>query len=60
VHFAAVNDRNGFFLLSRMPRRRFTWSDLVGRTVLSFGGAPTPWLCMLAVLKRAGGGSGPG
>jgi len=23
VHFAAVNDRNGFFLLSREPRRRF-------------------------------------
>jgi NitT/TauT family transport system substrate-binding protein len=54
LHFAAVNDRNGFFLLSRVPRPRFVWSDLVGRTVLSFGGAPTPWLCMLAVLRRAG------
>jgi len=54
VHFAAVNDRNGFFLLSREPRPHFTWSDLVGRTVISFGGAPTPWLCMLAVLRRHG------
>ena len=52
VHFAAVNDRNGFFLLSREPRPRFAWSDLVGRTVISFGGAPTPWLCMQAVLRR--------
>ncbi len=54
VHFAAVNDRNGFFLLSREPRPGFTWSDLVGRTVISFGGAPTPWLCMQAVLRRHG------
>jgi NitT/TauT family transport system substrate-binding protein len=54
VHFAAVNDRNGFFLLSREPRPRFAWSDLVGRTVISFGGAPTPWLCMQAVLRRHG------
>jgi NitT/TauT family transport system substrate-binding protein len=52
VHFAAVNDRNGFFLLSREPRPRFAWSDLVGRTVISFSGAPTPWLCMQAVLRR--------
>jgi NitT/TauT family transport system substrate-binding protein len=54
VHFAAVNDRNGFFLLSREPRPGFVWSDLVGRTVISFGGAPTPWLCMLSVLRRHG------
>ena len=54
VHFAAVNDRNGFFLLSRESRPGFVWSDLVGRTVISFGGAPTPWLCMLAVLRRHG------
>jgi NitT/TauT family transport system substrate-binding protein len=54
VHFAAVNDRNGFFLLSRTPRRGFVWSDLVGHTVLSYSGAPTPWLCMQAVLRRHG------
>jgi len=54
VHFAAVNDRNGFFLLSREPRPRFAWLDVVGRTIISFGGAPTPWLCMQAVLRRHG------
>jgi len=54
VHFAEVNSRNGFFLLSREPRPRFAWSDLAGRTVISFAGAPTPWLCMLAVLRRHG------
>ena len=54
VHFAAVNERNGFFLLSREPRPSFAWSDVVGRTIISFGGAPTPWLCMQAVLRRHG------
>src|SRR5206468_3368921 len=54
VHFAAVNDRNGFFLLSREPRPSFAWSNVVGRTIISFGGAPTPWLCMQTVLRRHG------
>ena len=51
-HFAEVNSRNGFFLLGRTAR--FSWSDLVGRTVLSFAEAPTPWQCMLTVLRREG------
>ncbi len=54
VHFAEVCSRNGFFLLSREPRPGFRWSDLVGRTVLSFAEAPTPWQCMLTVLRRHG------
>ena len=54
VHFAEVNQRNGFFLLSREPRPRFTWSELVGKTVISFAEAPTPWQCMLTVLRRHG------
>jgi NitT/TauT family transport system substrate-binding protein len=53
-HFIEVNSRNGFFLLSREPRPRFAWTDLVGRTVLSFAEAPTPWQCMLTVLRRHG------
>ena len=51
-HFAEVNSRNGFFLLGRSPR--FAWKDLVGKTVLSFAEAPTPWQCMLTVLRRNG------
>jgi NitT/TauT family transport system substrate-binding protein len=54
VHFAEVNSRNGFFLLSRAARSTFAWSELVGRTVLSFAEAPTPWQCMLTVLRRHG------
>src|SRR5262252_10137692 len=54
VHFAEVCSRSGFFLLSREPRPAFRWTDLVGRTVISFAEAPTPWQCMLTVLRREG------
>jgi NitT/TauT family transport system substrate-binding protein len=54
VHFAEVCRRNGFFLLARAPRPDFRWADLAGRTVLSFAEAPTPWQCLLAVLRRHG------
>jgi NitT/TauT family transport system substrate-binding protein len=54
VHFAEMNQRNGFFLLSRVPRPDFTWVDVVGKTVISFAEAPTPWQCMLTVLRRHG------
>jgi NitT/TauT family transport system substrate-binding protein len=54
VHFAEVNSRNGFFLLSREPRADFRWTDLVGKTVIGFAEAPTPWQCLLTVLRRHG------
>ena len=54
VHFAEACSRNGFFLLSREPRPSFRWEDLIGKTVLSFAEAPTPWQCMLTVLRRNG------
>jgi NitT/TauT family transport system substrate-binding protein len=54
VHFAEVCSRNGFFLLSRQPRPGFTWADLRGRTVIGFAEAPTPWQCMLTVLRKNG------
>jgi NitT/TauT family transport system substrate-binding protein len=54
VHFAEVNSRNGFFLLRREAGPAFAWSQLAGRTVLSFAEAPTPWQCMLTVLRRHG------
>src|SRR2546425_12124275 len=53
-HFAEVCSRSGFFLLGRERRPGFRWSDLVGKTVISFAEAPTPWLCMVAVLRRDG------
>jgi NitT/TauT family transport system substrate-binding protein len=53
-HFIEVNSRNGFFLLAREPRAQFAWSDLAGREVISFAEAPTPWQCMLTVLRKNG------
>src|SRR5207302_1312167 len=35
-------------------RPGFTWSDVVGRTIISFAEAPTPWQCMLTVLRTHG------
>src|SRR5712692_1825175 len=55
-HFAEVNSRNGFFLISRPPRSSFRWPDVVGRTLISFTGAPTPYHCLLTVLRREGCG----
>jgi len=54
VHFAEVCSRNGFFLLSREPQPSFRWTDVVGKTVISFAEAPTPWQCMLTVLRKNG------
>src|SRR5258705_6695993 len=54
VHFAGVNQRNGFLLLSREARPSFTWSDVAGKTIVSFAEAPTPWQCMLTVLRKHG------
>src|SRR5262249_2071155 len=43
-----------FFLLSRAPTPGFRWTELVGKTVIAFAEAPTPWQCLLAVLREHG------
>src|SRR5712691_5874781 len=53
-HFAEVCSRSGFFLLGREPMPGFRWPDLAGKTVIGFAEAPTPWQCMLTVLRRNG------
>jgi NitT/TauT family transport system substrate-binding protein len=53
-HFAEVCSRSGFFLLGRKPAPDFRWADLAGKTVIGFAEAPTPWQCMLTVLRRHG------
>ena len=53
-HFAEVCSRSGFFLLARQPMPRFKFQDLIGKTVIGFAEAPTPWQCLLTVLRRAG------
>lgn len=34
VHFAQINERDGFFIAGRNPEPDFQWRNLVGRTVL--------------------------
>jgi NitT/TauT family transport system substrate-binding protein len=48
VHFAQINQRDGFFLVGRAPQSAFDWRELEGRTLLAdHGGQP------LAMLKYA-------
>ena len=54
ISFIEVNSRNGFFLLAREPQSQFQWPDLVGRRLILFAEAPTPWLCLQHVLRRRG------
>jgi ABC-type nitrate/sulfonate/bicarbonate transport system substrate-binding protein len=48
VHFAQINQRDGFFLVGRLPDPAFDWKKLEGRTLLADHG-PQP----LAMLKYA-------
>ncbi len=38
VHFAQVNEMDGFFLTAREPQPNFKWQDLEGAEVVLFGG----------------------
>src|ERR1035441_7421972 len=35
VHFAQINQRDGFFLVGRQPDPQFNWKKLEGRTLLA-------------------------
>src|SRR5262249_7063673 len=48
VHFAQINERDGFFLTGRRPEPQFNWQQLAGKAVLvDHGGQP------LAMFKYA-------
>src|SRR5579863_7590279 len=48
VHFAQINQRDGFFLVGRQPEPAFGWKHLEGRTLLADHGVQP-----LAMLKFA-------
>jgi NitT/TauT family transport system substrate-binding protein len=52
LHFTRVNDRDGFFLVGRSER--FDWPDLLGRRLILFSEAPTPWYVLRALLLERG------
>ena len=48
VHFAQINERDGFFITARKPDRKFTWDKLTsGKILADHGGQP------LAMFKYA-------
>jgi NitT/TauT family transport system substrate-binding protein len=52
LHFTRVNDRDGFFLVGRDPE--LDWPDLLGRRLILFSEAPTPWYVLRALLRERG------
>ena len=52
IHFARINDRDGFFLLGRPGA--FDWPDLLGRRLILFSEAPTPWYVLRGLLLERG------
>lgn len=54
LNIGEVNSRDGFFLLARRPVDGFRWADLVGKRVILFAEAPTPWMCLQHVLREHG------
>ncbi|MCH7801528.1 MAG: ABC transporter substrate-binding protein [Chloroflexi bacterium] len=54
LHIAEINQRDGFFLLSRHPVDNWMWKDLEGSTLIPIGFTPVPWNPLRAVLKNNG------
>ncbi len=54
AHFAKINSRDGFFLLSRKPAEEFRWENLPGSTLIPVGFSPMPWASLQAALRKHG------
>ncbi|MDA0733050.1 MAG: ABC transporter substrate-binding protein [Chloroflexi bacterium] len=52
LHFAEINARDGFFVLSRRPNPDFTWDVLNGATVIPVGFSPMPWASFQYALRK--------
>src|SRR6201985_2727346 len=42
IHFAQINEMDGFFITGRAPDPNFDWKKLEGAEVMLFGGGPPP------------------
>jgi NitT/TauT family transport system substrate-binding protein len=54
VHFAKINSRDGFFVLSRNKQEPFQWDSLKNAKLLPVGFSPMPWASLLFALRRHG------
>lgn len=54
LHVAEINQRDGFFLLSRQPTEGWTWADLAGATLIPVGFTPVPYTTLQAAMRWHG------
>ena len=54
VHFAKINSRDGFFVLSRNKQEPFQWDSLKQAKLIPVGFSPMPWASLLFALRRHG------
>ncbi len=54
VHFAKINARDGFFVLSRTPHEQFRWDSFKGAKVIPVGFSPMPWASFQFALRKHG------
>ncbi|MAF52786.1 MAG: hypothetical protein CL694_07210 [Chloroflexi bacterium] len=52
LHVAEINQRDGFFLLSRRPVEDWTWKRLEGATLAPVGFTPVPWTSLRSALIK--------
>lgn len=54
LHFAEINRRDGFFVLSRGPVGEWSWRRLEGATLIPVGFTPVPWMSLRRALSMNG------
>ena len=54
LHFAEINQRDGFFLVSRSPAEAWTWRDLEGSLLIPVGFTPVPWMSLRSAMRTNG------
>ena len=54
LHIAEINQRDGFFLVSRTPADGWKWTDLEGAALIPFGLSPVPWMSLKYALQTQG------
>lgn len=54
LHVAEINQRDGFFLLSKGPTDNWRWADLAGATLIPVGFTPVPYTTLQAAMRWHG------
>lgn len=54
LHIAEINQRDGFYLISRKPVESWIWNDLEGASVITVGFTPVPTTSLKAAMRMHG------